>query len=158
LLKLVPKSWLSWNFSVLEESHSVADIDISWWREKGVLTVEGTSYEVYREGLMSSDFILESTGSVLARAQKLSAFRRCFLIEHAGKRYTLCAESAFRRIFVLLLDDKAVGSIRPEGCFTRRATADLPQDMLLPIKIFTVWLAVILWKRESDAAGAVTAS
>jgi hypothetical protein len=158
LLKLIPKSWFSWTFTVLEESHVVADIDISWWREKGILTVAGTSYDVYREGLMSGDFILESAGSVLARAQKPSAFRRCFVIEHASRRYTLRAESAFKRSFVLLLDDKEVGSITPEGCFTRRAIADLPQDMLLPMKIFTIWLAVILWKRESDAGGAVAAS
>ena len=103
---------------------------------------------MYREGLMSGDFILESAGSVLARAQKPSAFRRCFVIEHASRRYTLRAESAFKRSFVLLLDDKEVGSITPEGCFTRRAIADLPQDMLLPMKIFTIRLAVIFRKRE----------
>ena len=34
---------------------------------------------------MSGDFILESDGSVLARAQKPSAFRRCFIVEHTDE-------------------------------------------------------------------------
>jgi len=38
--------------------------------------------------------------------------------------------------------------------FTRKATVDLPDELLLPIKVFLLWLTVILWKRESDAAAA----
>ncbi len=152
MLKLIPKGWLSWNFTALKELQAVADIDVAWWREKGVLFVQGAAYTVYREGLMSGAFILESAGSVLARAQKPSAFRRCFKIEHAGRQYTLRAKSPFGRTFILHLDDREIGSISPEGLFTRRATVDFPQDMQLPVQIFIVWLAVILWKRESDAA------
>ena len=73
-----------------------------WWREKGLLTVHGIDYMVYREGLTSGAFILELDGTVLARAEKPSAFHRAFLIEHAGKQYTLRAKSAFRRAFLLL--------------------------------------------------------
>jgi hypothetical protein len=153
-LELIPKTWSSWNFTALEASQAVADIDVSWWREKGVLTVRGASYPVFREGLMSGDFILESAGSVLARAQKPSAFRRSFIIKHAGEQYTLRAKSAFRRAFILLDGSREIGSISPEGIVTRRARADLPKDMLLPVKIFIIWLAVILWKRESEAVAA----
>jgi hypothetical protein len=28
----------------------------------------------------------------------------------------------------------------------------LPENMPLSVKVFIIWLAVILWKRESDAA------
>jgi hypothetical protein len=138
----------------VEGSEAVAGIDISWWREKGVLTVQGASYPIYREGWMTGDFILEAAGAVLARAQKPSAFLRCFIIEHAGKQYTLRAKSAFRRAFILLDESGEVGSISPEGIFTRRATVDLPEEMPLPVRIFITWLTVILWKRESEG-GAV---
>ena len=154
MLRATPKQWCSWNFAVTEGSQALANIDISWWREKGVLTVHGVDYRVYRERMMSGDFILEAAGSVVARAAKPSAFHRSFTIVHEGKRYTLRAKSVFRRGFVLLDGDREIGSLSPEGIFTRRATVDLPQALPLPVKVFIIWLAVILWKRSSDAAAA----
>ena len=154
MLSLVPKKWFSWDFTVTEGARSVADIDISWWREQGVLTVQGVDHRVYRERMMSGDFILESGGSVLARAQKPSAFHRTFEIAHEGRRYTLRAESAFRRTFLLLDGERRVGSLSPEGIFTRRASVDLPPSLPLAMRVFVIWLAVILWKRASDSAAA----
>jgi hypothetical protein len=151
VLKLVPKRWFSWDCADLDDRGIVAGIDTSWWREKGVLTIQGASHPVYRERLTSGDFIMESAGSVLARAQKPSAFRRCFNVEHGSRQYTVQAQSAFRRTFVVLNGDIRIGSISPDGFFTRRATIDLPEDIPLPVRIFMVWLAVILWKRESDS-------
>jgi len=151
VLRLIPKRWFSWDFAVLDDRGIVANIDISQWREKGVLTVRGASHPVYRERLTSGDFILESAGSILARARKPSAFRRSFNMEHGGRRYTVRAQSAFRRKFVVLDGDIEIGSISPDGIFTRRASIDLPEDISLALRIFIVWLAVILWKRGSDA-------
>lgn len=37
VLELVPQSWLSWNFNVLQDGRPIAEIDISRWRERGVL-------------------------------------------------------------------------------------------------------------------------
>jgi hypothetical protein len=152
MLTAVPKQWFSWDFTVTEGSQPVANIDISWWREKGLLTVQGADYRVYREGMMSGDFILESAGSVVARAQKPSAFHRAFVIAYEGRRYTLRAESLFRRSFLLLDGDRQIGSLSPDGMFTRRATVDLPPALPLAVRVFVIWLAVILWKRASDGA------
>lgn len=58
-LELLPRSWLSWNFAILKDGRPVAEIDVSHWRKKGVLEVEGSQYDVYREGFMSGAFILE---------------------------------------------------------------------------------------------------
>jgi hypothetical protein len=57
MLTAVPKSWFSWDFTVMDGTQSVGDVDVSCWREKGVITVEGAHYRVYREGLMSGDFV-----------------------------------------------------------------------------------------------------
>ena len=152
MLKATPKRWFSWDFTVSEGSKPVADIDVSWWREKGVLTVDGAGYTVYREGLMSGDFILESAGSVLARAEKPSAFRRTFIIKHRDRHYTLKARSAFRKSFVLLQGDKEIGFIAPESWFHRGASVHLPEDLPLAVQVFITWLAILLWKRESEAA------
>lgn len=154
MLTAVPKHWFSWDFTVTEGSQTVAEIDISWWREKGALTVQGVDYRVYREGMMSGDFILESAGSTLARAQKPSAFHRSFAIDHEGRRYILRAESVFRRTFLLLDGDRKIGSLSPEGIFTRRTKVDLPPALPLAVRVFVIWLTVILWKRESDSGAA----
>ena len=152
MLTAVPRHWFSWDFTVTERSQAIAELDISWWREKGVLTVQGVDYRVYREGVMSGDFILESAGSVLARANKPSAFHRSFAIDHEGMRYTLKAKDAFRRAFLLLDGDRHIGSVSPEGIFTRRATVDLPAVLPLAVRVFIIWLTLILWKREADSA------
>jgi hypothetical protein len=154
MLTAVPKDWFSWDFTVMEGSQAVAEIDVSWWREKGILTVRGVDYRVYRESVMSGAFILESSGSVMARAEKPSAFRRCFIIDHGDRQYTLRTQSAFERSFLLLDGDREIGSLSPKGIFSRRINADLPEELPLPVKVFIIWLTVILWKRDSNSAAA----
>jgi|SRR5579859_1150396 len=122
------------------------------WREKGVLVVGGSSYNVYRQGLFSGEFILELNGTQLARAEKPSALHRFFTVQHQGKTYTLKAAAALSRIFLLLENDRQIGSIAPAGMFTRKATVDFPDELPLPVKVFLLWLTVILWKRDSEAA------
>jgi len=114
--------------------------------------VGGSSYNVYREGVMSGKFILEGNGTQLASAEKPSAFRRSFTVRRDDKIYTLQAESAFKRSFVLLEQDRPIGSIVPRGMFTRKATVDFPDDLPLSVHIFLIWLTVILWKRDAAAA------
>jgi hypothetical protein len=154
MLIAIPKQWFSWKFTVTDGSQPVAEIDISQWREKGRLTVEGVDYRVYRENMMSGDFILESAGSVVARAQKPSAFHRTFEISHDGDHYTLQAESAFRRTFLLLSGERQIGSLSPERMMSRRAAVDLPAELPLAVRVFVIWLALILWKRAADAGAA----
>ena len=151
-LQVLPKRWGSQDLSVMGESGPLADIDLSWWREQAVLTIEGKPYRAYREGLASGDFILESAGSVVARAEKPSAWRRTLLIRHDGREYTLQAAAAFRREFVLLAGSRQIGTLAPKGAFTRKAAVDLPDELPLPVRVFIIWLVAILWKR--DAAGA----
>ena len=151
MLQIVPTHWYSWDVTVTDASRTVADIALSWWREKGALTIDGATYGVYREGLISGDFVLEHAGRVLARAEKPSVFRREFVIRHAGREYTLRRRSIFRRAFVLLAGSRHVGSIAPSGAFTRKAAADLPHELPLPVRMFIVWLTVISWRREQSS-------
>ncbi len=158
ILELVPLRWFSWDFSVLQNGSPIAEIHITSWREKGVLTVGGSSYNIYRESIMSGKFILELSGTQLAHAEKPSALGRSFTVQHEGKTYILKAESAFRRTFLLLENDWQIGSINPAGMFTWKATVDLPDELPLPIKVFLLWLTVILWKRDSEFAAAAAAA
>jgi hypothetical protein len=154
MLQIVPTRWFSWDFTVSRGSQPVAAIDMSCWRERGELTVEGRRFRVSREGLLSGAFRLESGDEVVARATKPSILRRSFVVRHGSKTYTLRPRSAWRRSFVLLDGDREVGTIAPTSAWTRRASADLPADVPAPVQMFLIWLAVLLWKRESESVAA----
>jgi hypothetical protein len=156
MLKAVPENFLSWDFRILDGDREVAAMDLSLWREKGVLSVEGLPYRVYREGLAHGAFILEDPGGrVLAKAEKPNALRRSFVVEHDGRRFRLEAWTPFGRAFVLRDDQAAIGTVKPDNFITRRATAELPEDLPLPVRIFLLWLVFILWRRDAstDAGG-----
>jgi len=152
MIRAVPKSWFSSGYRVLEDNTTIAMVDLSRWREAGVLTINGSTYRVYRKGLMSGLFLLESGGSILARAQKPSALYRSFLVEDGGNQYKLEAESALYRKFILTQKENPIGSVYPESAFTNKAVIDLPEAISLPVRLFIFWLVIILWNRGSDAA------
>lgn len=150
MLTVIPK-FFSWTFSVMDGPGPVAlSVDRSWWSDKGELTIHGVTYTARRDGVMSRTFVLESASGVVARATRPSMLRRSFIVEHAGHQYTLRAASTFRREFVLFDGSTRVGSIKPQGMFTRRAEADLPSTLPLILRVFIIWLTVMHWKRNGE--------
>ena len=155
MLRGVPKSWFSTGYKLLENNTTIAIVDLSNWREAGELTIKGSTYRVYREGLMSGAFLLEDdTGSILSRAEKPSALYRSFLVEHGGRTYTLEAESTWFRKFILSEGGMQIGSVYPEHSMTRKSVVELPDEIPLAVRVFMFWLVMILWKRASDSAAA----
>jgi hypothetical protein len=160
MLRAVPDGWFSYDFTVFDRTGTpVARADLSNWRETAKLEVGGTRYEAYRRGWASKEFILESKdGRVVAVAEKPSTWSGRFVFEHGGNRYELKQESVWRSAFVLLRDGVGlVGSVRRKGYFNREWTVDLPEELPLEVRVFVVWLVVLLWKR-ADSAAAATAS
>ncbi len=154
MLRAIPVSWFSWDFNIFNDDKPLALIDQAWVREAGELVLDGARYKVYREGYFGGAFVLEADGGVVARAVKPSAWRRAFEVEHGNKRYTLKAKSSWGRSFELLDGLTTIGSMRPDSCFTRKAGADFPDSIPLPVRIFMVWLTLLMWKRDSDSAAA----
>jgi hypothetical protein len=151
MLKVVPKAWWSYTFSVTDGTQSVAQaVDLSWWRDKCELRTRDKTYMARRD---KSSYVLESAGGVLARAEQPRKWFRELVIEHSGHRYALRANSAFRRQFLLLEGSAQVGSISPEGLFRRKAAVELPKAFPLILQVFIIWLAMTLWKHE-DSSGA----
>ncbi len=151
-LRVAPRAWYSYEFNVESGGRIVAEIALSSWRERATLMIDGRRYKAYRERFFAGAFILESDGAVVARAEKPSAFRREFVVDHAGTRWTLRAPSPLRRQFTLLSGDLEVGFVRPESAFRRAAAVMLPSALPLPLSVFVVWLVLLMWKRDADAA------
>jgi hypothetical protein len=162
MLTIMPRTWYSWDFTVADDARTVAVMDLSKWREKGVLTIDGLDHRVFREGMMSGDFLLEREGTVLARAVKPSAFSSTLLVRYQDREYTLRKKSVWGRSFVVLAGvgpagsavEQQVGSLAPAGLMTRKAHVDLPAAWSLALRVFIIWLTVIMWKRDAGAAGA----
>jgi hypothetical protein len=156
MLQLEPTRWFSWAFTVQDEGRPLGTLDISVWRERGDLTVAGQTFAIVREGFISSDFRLESRGTVVATAAKPSVFRREFAITFSGRTLRLKPRSAWGRALVLLEGEREVGDVRPRAMWSRRATATLPDTLPVPVRMFVLWLAMLIWKRDDEAATAAT--
>jgi hypothetical protein len=149
-MKIIPKVW-SYEFSVTEGTETVAQsVDLSFWRDKGELRIQGFLYKARRN---RSSYVLESAAGVLARAERPRRWLRELGIEHSDRRYTLRAKSPFRRQLLLLEGSTEIGSISPEGLFTRKAEVELPQALPLFLKVFIIWLAMTIWKQDDYSGG-----
>lgn len=157
MLELVPKSWLSWDFDVLENGETVAQVDMSSWRERGEITVLGKPHKVYRDG-MTGPFLLEADGAVVARAIKDSAFTSSFTIEHAGRDYVLGKTSWLGGTFALMEGERERGRMNSVAFFSHRGQANFPETLPLAVRVFLTWLVMIMWKRDTESAGASSAS
>ena len=148
MLKVIPKTW-SYSFSVTDDARSIAQsVDRSRWRDKGELRIQDDIYTARRD---KSSYVLESTAGEVARAAQPRKWRRELFIEHAGHRYTLRARSAFRRDLLLFEDSTQIGSVSPDGFFSRKAAVELPKELPLFLQVFVIWLAMTLWKHAEAA-------
>jgi hypothetical protein len=148
ILRAVPRSPWTWDYTILEEGAPVGRIDTSWFRGRITLTVLGTRYRVIRERALRGAFFLESDGAVLARAATPGTGPPSIAVEHATGWHTVRGISGSGRDFLLLADGREVGAIRSEGRFNRRVRAWLPDDLPLPLGVFFIWRVLRLWKDD----------
>jgi hypothetical protein len=144
------------SYGISRDGAPVAEIDCSGMWERATITVGGAGYAAAREGKMSGAFYLEANGVRLASAEKPSAMHRLFTVQVGGRTLTLQAASAFGRAFVLTEHEAQIGSIAPLGWFTRKCKAELPDDLALEIQAFLIWLVIVLWRRQQQAAATAT--
>jgi len=152
MLEAIPTDIFATNFRLQQQNNLVGEVDTSVFREKARLELEEGTYELYREGRFSGDFLLERNGNIVARATKPSALQNRFEVELPNRNLVLRKLSAFSRRFGLFEGEKQIGSIYPAGIFTRRANIDLPADWPLATRIFLFWLAFLMWRRRKRAA------
>ena len=151
MLYAEPHSALSWDFTVYEESLPVAEVDLAWVRERAVVTIKDVNCDVYRESVGGA-FVLAVDDYVLMRAVKTSVFSSSFDVTYEERAYHLKKKSIFSRAFELWQDGSVVGTITPRGMFTRKADADLPNDLPLAVRVFMLWLVILIWKRAASSS------
>lgn len=151
MIEAVPKSWFSGDYRLQQAPGTVAELDVSGWREKAEFDIHGGHYRLDREKAPSRAFVLMRDTQQLARALKPSAFRSRFEVQVGGRTFEM-RRGGWQSNFTLLDGERQVGSVRRAGVFTRRAIIDLPDDWPLPVQVFVFWLALVIWNREQEAA------
>ncbi len=152
ILTARPTGWISWDFHVLDGEREVTTVDLSRLRERGAFSWDGEQYILHRESALRGVFVLENGGRVLAKAEKASFLSRRFEVTAGHRRMTFRAASPWRRQFVLHHGARQIGSLRPVRLLARTVTLDFPDDLGVPVKVFLLFLAVIMWRRAAAAA------
>lgn len=148
MIEAVPRGIFSGGFQLQQDGRTIADLDVSSWREKAGVQIDGETFGMYREGMMSGAFVLEWNGRTLARAIKPSVFSDRFELEIGNRSFTLRKESMWSRRFGLFEGEQRVGGVTPAGVFTRRTLIELPADWPSSVQTFVFWLALLIWNRE----------
>ncbi len=154
MLHIVPLHWYKWDFKVFDGDRPIAVIDRSWRNESGTLILEDATYEIYRTGAFFGTFVLETAGTLVAEAEKPSTFKRQFVITFSDRRFVLKRISVLGRGYDLIEDGRTIGSIVARSVFSRKARANLPEELPLSVRVFVVFLVLLLWRRDAAAAGA----
>jgi hypothetical protein len=137
-------------FQLRQQDKLLGELSISLWRGKGRLELQEGTYQLYREGWVSGDFLLELDGKVVARASKPSALRNRFEIDLPDRQVVLRKPSSYDRRVIVLDREREIGSVYPLGAFTRRTAIDLPDDWPLPSRAFLFWIVFNVWKRPNQ--------
>jgi len=152
MLHAKPRSLFSDSYEVAGPHGLVAAVNISWFKEGGSFRLDGEKYVVGRQGMMRGAFFVNRDGKTIAAAVKPSAFKRCFEVGCGERELKLAAARPFGRKFTLSEGRKIVGSVSPVSVWSRSAKADFPAEISLPVQVFMIWLVLVLWKRDRDAA------
>jgi hypothetical protein len=158
MLRAVRRGWFSYDLDVFDRAGTpVAKVDLAHWRENAKIEVEGRRY-LARHEMWAREFVLEAEdGRTVALADKPSAWERRFLLDYGGGRYQLAKESPWRSAFLLTREGAGVvGSVRRRSPFGRETVVDLPGELPLEVRVFVLWLTVLMQKRDDAAAGSAS--
>jgi hypothetical protein len=119
-------------------------------REGVVFENDGAEYRVARHGYKS--FTLTGPVGELARADRTNG--RMWTIYSMTDALELVQPSMWKEAWQLNRYGQVAGSLRKDGAFKRTSSADLPDDLPLPLRLFIVSVAETLWERSRQAAAA----
>jgi hypothetical protein len=156
-LRATPARAFSNHFRIETDGEPLGWLKLSGWREAGEISLGDSSYTLASKGFCGKAFTLGIGDEVFVRATLRGALQSRYDVELDGVVYTLRRASGFCRTFSLYGPDGVIGSIRPEGAFTRRTVVDLPEDWPLPVRIFLLWLVLATWNREAAAVAMIAA-
>ena len=138
------------DYTLFNNGIEIGFIEQSVWREKATLMVEGYSYDLYKNGILSGGYRMETNGAVLADAQK-SAWQHNYEIDCAEGHFSLKHRSIWGSDYVVLANGQEIGSISRASVWSRNAIVEIA-GLSLVISCFMLWLVVVSWQEAQAAA------
>ncbi len=148
MLRVIRQGWFLPTFKVFENEIEVPELEFKIGFKIMNFEIQGVDYKFEaRENFFSGgSYVIESNNSILAVAERRG---RTFSFDLGTRQYQLCPESHWKQSFVLLEGERQVGRIYSER---GEIIAELPANLSLPVRVFMLWLIVLLWNRDLTAS------
>lgn len=105
--------------------------------------LDGVHHEVLRDGWLPTAYRMRSSGGIDCSATRHSIFHRSLEVRRGDVSYRL-RSVLFSRTYELSRAGRSVGTIRPNGLFTRGLTLEAPAEFPRELAIFLIILVVHL--------------
>ncbi|MBB4911439.1 hypothetical protein [Actinophytocola algeriensis] len=120
-------------------------------REGCAYALDSAEYRVERDG--RKRFVLHGPGGRVATAERMT--RREWAVRAQTGNVQLVKPSMWRSGWEIHQRGSARGTIRHDGVFSRSFAADLPSDVPLPVRVFALYVVLVNYEREANAAAGV---
>jgi hypothetical protein len=144
--RVIAPAFYSGHFEVISEDNRVVPIECSRIRESATFTVDGRQHTCVRTGFAGWDFRLRVGVEEIAVARRNLTFRR-YTIVQGDVELELRSGSRGWTPFFLLREGRRIGRLDRISASGGTASANLPSSMEEPMRIFTIYLAIVAWRR-----------
>jgi hypothetical protein len=127
-------------FHIEQNGLSVGQVELKWTGTQATITLCGTSYDAWWKGILSPTYYLAADGKRVASARRPTFLHRRFVVQTGAKTYKLAVRNLVGLEFVLTESDVEIGAIARHR--TRKMRAEFPDDLLLEVQAFLIWLAM----------------
>ncbi len=150
MLRLIRQGWFLPRFKVFENDVELPNMAFKFGSKTMNFEIQGVDYKFEaRETFFSGgSYVIESNNSILTVAERPGRLGRTFSFVLGAKQYHLCSETGWKPSFVLLEGEHLVGKIYSEKGFRGDVIAELPADLSLPVKMFMLWLVMLIWNQD----------
>ena len=130
----------------------IATLDLARFRTRGEFQLGSDRFEVAREGLLASSYVLRRDGRVIARTERASLVPVILSVIAEDRRLTLHSRFGFRAQFVIKHGDHVIGAIKRPGIFRRRFVIETVTSSPLHVNLFMLVVALLTWRQRARAA------
>ena len=147
MLQSIRRGVFRHSYDVTDDGRPVATIT-GTRREGRAFEADGQSFQVARVRYRS--FVLTGEAGEIAIARRASG--RMWTINSPAGALELVRTSAWKETWELRRYGETVGTLGKHGAFKHSSTADLPDDLPLPVRLFVLCVVEVLWDRSGQAA------
>ena len=149
MLRSTRRGFFRHSYDISEDGRPTATVT-SVRREGATFAVEGADYRVTRNGRKA--FTLTGPSGEVARAERVGG--RTWTVSSLHVPLELVRTSIWKETWEVRRFGEPIGALSKDGAFKNTSTADLPEDLPLPLRLFVVCLVETLWERSRQAAAA----